>query len=947
MFPLGRVPRTREGSMRARQSRAGRCGSLVRLVAGLVVLWVIGSASREARAYSFITHGRVAVAAWDKFHAELASRIGPLGNKNGSLAEQLEYYRYRNAFVYGSIMPDAGAIPDTLSPSARAIAEKVFAELNARRVKGHPIDLSLQEVTPWPASSHSIQFALDYLLRVAWSSTTDRKEKIAFALGFITHILQDNYDSLIDIPYQVARSGVGDLSFGQEFRTTAAIEVGGILNSGTDLFFPASLIDFGETSVGIKTALRPRGQRTVVPVPVNPDYVVHFNLPAFLREALQLFSQENNGSPVPTELGLRNTLKLFMVGVELLELPKGNWASVLETFFKRHLGTAEILIHRVLGRNLLLRFEGGQIKIVFDFPGPFDLVKSISPEQIRLAGRRFLEGYFKLQKLVTLLHYAELPAIDVLGVVSLRFGVRAQYQPRPQLFIDLWIGLRGGKPTPFTMAIDLPHSAVLQFLDMTGKVLPLLGQAFYPGLNYRDLLTDIEAALALHYGLLDRRRYEDFWLRPDPVGGQAMSEFIAAHVRHVAAHADRRDWNGDRWLDNSYWPFVCDLVRRHAVTQSLIQRHRERGETLPPFHNFPELAVFDVRYLRGAERIYALSDLEPHPIDVEVEVFSPLWVAPSTPFDLVLRVKADDPLAGHRGDRVVASARTSVNLATLALGSRIASQRGERLVSRLRFTSDPRDYGYHVEVAAVRGGTERIFYTTDLEPFVGHGIEREQQGRVVGRRLKMDRSYSTFVPTEPGYLEGLDLKSLRHAIPAALNRPYPIGAPHGAPGLFAVESAGFYDGSFVKFRAGDHVERVQARGMNLLVHLPNGALERKTFDTSQAVSADVALYRYLESLPRGSTVLLGISDDGTQQLRARRQLAALLQCPALLEVGFRDGWAAIARKLDGKTSFPAWPTSASGNAMARPLSRTQSVAQALHGSNRRNDPRLTRLPAAR
>jgi hypothetical protein len=861
-------------------------------------------APREASAYSYITHGRASVGAWDRIRPKLASRIGYLGNKNGGTTEKITYYRYRNAFVYGSCAADAGALASALQNSSlRALANKVLSELNKRRWKGHNCDLSLKEITPWPASSHSLEFALDYVLKLAWTSKTRKKEKICFAMGFVSHILQDNYDSLCDIPYSVARCGIGDFTFGQEFKNTAAIEVGGITNSGYDLFFPASKIRFGETSVGIKYFIKKPGFPPLKPVPVHRDWVVGFDLPGFMREALRRWRRDHGGCPVPTKLGLKNTFRIFHISLELLELPKNNWSKVLERFFKKHMGTAEFKIRKILGRKLTVLLKKGKIKFVYDLPGPWNIVKSISPSRIRLAGRRFLEGYAKGRKYATLLNYNELPSFRFLGLglVKLQIRLKVQYRPKLRLLIGLRIAILGHGPTLKTIPIDLPKKTPQHFLDMGGRVMPLIGQAFYPGLNYKKLVqNDLEAKLALKYGFFNRSRYERYWLRQDPVSGWAMSKFTAAHCRYMADHAGHGDWSGDKWLLNDYWPFTCELARRQAVTQSILYRYREKGGTNPPYGSFPELMVFDVRYRRGTDRIYELQDLGADPVDVEVDLFSPCWTVQNLYFDLAIRIMADDPARGPGAKQVVAERTIATNLKNFSLYRRIHSHRGERISYGLRFTPDPKVYGYHVEVAAIRNGSERTFFTTDIEPFIRMGIERVVEGGIVGRRQKMDRYYSTFVPSDANYPGGKDIKSLRHNIHVAYSRPHPIGAPHSAAGLLAVESAGFYDGSYVKFRVGNHVERSwKNRGMNLLVRLPNGSLDRRSFDTHGQAGADQALINYLESLPVDTIVLLGIDDEATHRLQKRLTLRRILGSQALREVRYRDGWAIIAEKVKG------------------------------------------------
>ncbi len=118
--------------------------------------------------------------------------------------------------------------------------------------------------------------------------------------------------------------------------------------------------------------------------------------------------------------------------------------------------------------------------------------------------------------------------------------------------------------------------------------------------------------------------------------------------------------------------------------------------------------------------------------------------------------------------------------------------------------------------------------------------------------------------------------------------------------LCSVESAGFDDGFFVEFRINS--ERISSqwhRGHNLVEidEVIGQVLATKHYDTHSSAAESDSMAQYIQQLPLGRIVLVGIMDEGNQNLTPAAYLALeSLGSQFIRTVGFRDSWAMIGRK---------------------------------------------------
>lgn len=130
-----------------------------------------------------------------------------------------------------------------------------------------------------------------------------------------------------------------------------------------------------------------------------------------------------------------------------------------------------------------------------------------------------------------------------------------------------------------------------------------------------------------------------------------------------------------------------------------------------------------------------------------------------------------------------------------------------------------------------------------------------------------------------------------------------IHNPSIVPGkqlICQVVSAGFDDGFFVQFQinAEDIISQWH-RGHNLVEidEVSGQVLATKHYDTNFSTAESDSLAQYIQQLPTGRIVMVGIMDEGSQSLTsAAYQALESLGSQLIRSVGFRDSWAMIGKK---------------------------------------------------
>lgn len=119
--------------------------------------------------------------------------------------------------------------------------------------------------------------------------------------------------------------------------------------------------------------------------------------------------------------------------------------------------------------------------------------------------------------------------------------------------------------------------------------------------------------------------------------------------------------------------------------------------------------------------------------------------------------------------------------------------------------------------------------------------------------------------------------------------------------IYKVESAGFDDGSFVRFQIDFEnyfFKGLTYRGYNLaVIDSQTGQPQFHVFDTFGSKEQVEAMVTFIESLPESTLVLIGISDEGSVNMtenafRALESLGSAL----IRSIKFRDSWALIGWK---------------------------------------------------
>ena len=871
------------------------------LAATAALVFSVAVTPESALGYGGVTHSRIAAETFDRVKPALEARLGLLGDKNGNRTQRRDYFRFRNAFCYGAMAPDAGKVYVQLSdPAKRARLQQVISEFDARRVGGFATSLSTQEISPFPADTHSLDFALHYLLDEAMRlpSPEPRREAVCFCLGWTLHMIMDKFVDTLALPYQVAGTRVGELGLhfpGAPLLLYPLGELEGLSDIIHDLALDPAMIQWGEWAAAIvEIFLVPGGWPPYEVVPVRSDYVVNFDLPSLFRAALQRWASRHGGQ-VPSALGIRNMFRLFTLGFGLVDGVFFNWSRVLEKRSKMYFGTAEFKICDIVGRRLSLLCEDGQFKLVYDVPGPFNIVKGISADTLKLALRRVIEAYVRGYQVATVLFEHELPSFGFagLGIAEVRFSLEVSFA-EPEFRLKVRLALFGHGPTVYTHHIPLPKEFAQYLIDPQGKIFTLVGLALFPDLNLDPLFPNhLEYQFGRIEGFIAYPRYRAFWAGSQPLGRPDAVSFSEQAALEIAYNLNSGNYSGNLWLDDAYWAYGGLGERACAALQSHIRYARSVGALGPEFAAHPEILLHSILYRRGSSPIREIPDLSPDPIAVEVDLLSPLMVPPSVSRDIVLRVRRSEPWAPLGRGAVIAESVLTVNLQAIGVRERLRNAAGARVRIQTSFAPGPRDAGYIVEVAIRAGATEETLFTSDVGVIRRYAIEDVTFNGANGKRLHADMIYAAF----PAWQETGQppLRGLRFARAAALARPVPVGG-EGVNVLYAAESAGFDDMSYAKLRVPGRTERVESRGVVVLVQRASGATELRVFDTHGNSGAEGQLFAYLEALEPNAVAVLAVDDEASAKLGRKAELASLLGCPAVLELGYRDSLGIVARK---------------------------------------------------
>ncbi len=977
----------------------------------------------EVSAYGSLTHAQTTILIWDEIKGDLENAGLNLGDPQGSREEIVTYYRLRNAFVYGANAPDAAYVPSKFlnTPEASSQLDALFSELNERRVGGHDVDMSLSEITSWPISSHSLDFAINYLLKSAWemSPSDERTEKICFTLGYIAHILQDKQSSNVIIGLDDV-TAVGDLGleeprggvWGGEVIPLSQLEslidffpcvnapIGSVIISGANISF---------NEYGVLEWISWPGERRII---ASEHYVVVFDLPEFLSTQMQDYLNDHPEIPggVPTKTGLLNTYHLWTTYLDLTSILKGELYDPMYKFLQKHFGTTKFTFTEDMPTPILnsgtVWLEDDNFKIEVDTAdwlpfglGDRNIRAELGESEFKEAVKNFLEAYrdylnretlpstvspgewhgyeyiqtimeedfypygidirvtnaknyFSVGDYVILEYYDPIldqwrtdeccstivgmdPDADSMALhVAYEFGhyyntytnkikragpgecvppgwklinidLNLPHLPGQQLqvYANFWnksVLCSLGRCGSFFNEIDIPEA----FFEVIDGLFPLIGiNSYIPNYDLDHWYTDsIEYEYAKRADLTDPNGqwYGDFWtLEEGGLSAQGVKAFGKTILEDIINNGITGAMNRNKWLDDEYWTIGAESLRRAAVMKSLLKegcdsQYLDRKIFAPRW-----MQIYDIKYLRGTERLYEIPDASNDQIKVQVELFSPLWTTEPVDFDLGLRVKADDPQNSYQSDEIVAEDHYAVNWQDFSMYNLIKYNQGNRMVFETSFTPSTSYYGYHVELT----WDGKVFFTTDLEPFIHNGIEEARIGSVQGKREKMDKLYSTYVPyNAPDYPGGKILKSLRYTKEVAYDRNASISDV-----FYAVESAGFYDGAYTKFAVGTSLYSgpdYAARGIHVVAEKPSGLIEHRVFDTHRNACAAEGFYGYLSDLDVGTTVLLGISGDAIEKIPEgiTDGITALLDSSEFTKVEFRDSWAYIGEKQSDKYS---------------------------------------------
>jgi len=134
--------------------------------------------------------------------------------------------------------------------------------------------------------------------------------------------------------------------------------------------------------------------------------------------------------------------------------------------------------------------------------------------------------------------------------------------------------------------------------------------------------------------------------------------------------------------------------------------------------------------------------------------------------------------------------------------------------------------------------------------------------------------------------------------------------------MFEVQSAGLADGRMAAIFVNDENISQPKRGHNLAVfsEIDGSFLVFQNFDTYVDPANAEAMAQFINALPDGRIVAVGINDDGTGSMTENAyQALESIGSQFTRQVGFRDSWAIIGRKGAAVGSVPeAWRVSGTG-----------------------------------
>ncbi len=355
--------------------------------------------------------------------------------------------------------------------------------------------------------------------------------------------------------------------------------------------------------------------------------------------------------------------------------------------------------------------------------------------------------------------------------------------------------------------------------------------------------------------------FKGFWENTLPINANTQKEFILRCLSDAINYCETGNIS-NKWLNENYWSEnqkIYDIAIKKSMLKILKGSFRidHKVLTIPTFYE---------------SNICTL------------EVYSPYWTLPDEEGTLKVKIMGDKPYSSWREDSVVKDTSIAMNLSSISMKSLIENNQGKRIKIPVSFEIDTQYYGYHI---AVCWNSDKLFFTTDLEPVRTKAIERVFfRGRYYTRE-HMDTLYTTYDDVVHSF-RNIDLNR---------GRKLPLGSaayPH------AIESAGSKDGNYIKFLAAGNVINFEDKPGIWVVVIRNGTpVDTERFHTYKNPPGGIdpieeakCLYNYLKSLSTGDTVLIGICGDGVGGLKSedpdarniRKKLGNLLSSDCLMPI---------------------------------------------------------------